>query len=583
MKQSKQKDWKTFLYLIRDTKPPVAIIIIAFSMSLISTVVGLFIPLFTKNLVDGFSLTSLSGLQIAGLVIAFIGQAIASGVSIYLLNQLGQRIVASMRAKLWDKLLVLKVPYYDVHQTGETISRMSNDTAVVKGLITEHLPQFITGIISIVGSIIILLTMDWKMTLLMLVAVPLTFLVLLPLGRQMFKISKGLQDETAKFTAHISKVLSEIRLVKASNAEPLESVNGNKGIQELFKFGMKEAKIQAVIIPIMFLVIMSVMVLIIGYGGIRVSSGALSSGDLVAFILYLFQIIMPLTSFTTFFTQLQKAKGATERIIYTLEQPEELSQGEEPNVKDCPIVADGVSFAYENNTPVLNKVSFSSMPGKVTAFVGPSGAGKTTLFSLMERFYEPVDGTIKLGQTAISEFNLSSWRKQIGYVSQESPLIAGTIRENLCYGVDREVTDAELDKATIMAYADEFIDKLPRKYDTEVGERGFKLSGGQRQRIGIARALLRDPKILMLDEATSNLDSQSEIVVQNALKNLMEGRTTFVIAHRLSTVVEADQILFMEKGTITGSGTHDELFENHAMYREFASQQFRYNESAHKQ
>jgi ATP-binding cassette subfamily B protein AbcA/BmrA len=223
-------------------------------------------------------------------------------------------------------------------------------------------------------------------------------------------------------------------------------------------------------------------------------------------------------------------------------------------------------------------VHFTIIPGKVTALVGPSGSGKTTLFALLERYYRPQKGTIRLGDDPIDSFSLKSWRRQIGYVSQESPLIAGTIRENICFGTDRDISDEELRHAARMAYADTFIEALPNQYDTEVGERGMKLSGGQRQRIAIARALLRNPNILMLDEATSNLDSQAEIVVQQAFKNLMRGRTTIVIAHRLSTVIDADQIVFIEKGVVTGIGTHEQLFRTHPMYREFAIQQLRMEE-----
>ncbi|MFC4617730.1 ABC transporter ATP-binding protein [Camelliibacillus cellulosilyticus] len=574
--EKKAGGWRQFVELIKETKPSKLILTIALMMSLVTTVVGLVIPLFTKNLVDGFSFASLGWGKITLIVLAFIGQAIASGLSLYMMNHVGQNVVARLRDRLWKKLLVLPIPYYDGHRTGETISRMTNDTSVVKELITEHLPQFCTGIISIIGSVAILLVLDWKMTLLMMIAVPLTLLVLMPLGKQMFKVSKGLQNETAKFTGVITQVISEIRLVKTSGAEPIEYANGKKGIQTLFKFGMKEARIQALIAPLMHLVIMAVVVAIIGYGGLRVSSGALSAGDLVAFILYLFQIIMPLTTFTTFFTQLQKAKGATERIITILHDDEESQETGLP-VSEWgePIIVEDLSFAYNKNEPILKDLNFIAKPGQVTAFVGPSGGGKTTLFSLMERFYQPKQGHIKLGNTPINQFSLASWRGEIGYVSQDNPLIAGTIRENICYGLEREVSDKELAEAAKMAYADQFIHDFPKGYDTEVGERGVKLSGGQRQRIGIARALIRNPKILMLDEATSNLDSQSEIVVQKALKNLMAGRTTLVIAHRLSTVVDADQILFIEKGRITGRGTHEELFEKHATYRQFATQQLR--------
>jgi len=418
------------------------------------------------------------------------------------------------------------------------------------------------------------------MTLLLLVAVPLTMGILLPLGRQMYRISRSMQNETAGFTAVLQQVLSEIRLVKSSGAERAEYKRGMDGVSELYGLGLREARIQAMIAPLMGLVVMTLMVVIIGYGGLRVSSGALSAGELVAFILYLFQIIMPLGQITGFFTQLQKAMGAAQNMIETLRKPEEARTGNmSVPASDRPLVLDRVCFSYDQtDNEVLRGVSFTVPPGKVTALVGPSGSGKTTLFALLERFYAPSGGAIRYGDDRIEGYDLDVWRSRIGYVSQESPLMAGTVRQNLAYGLDREVTDDEIRRAAAMAYADGFIQELPQGYDTEVGERGMKLSGGQRQRIAIARALLRDPKILMLDEATSSLDSKSEAVVQQALNNLMRGRTTLVIAHRLSTVVDADQIVFLDKGAVTGIGTHEQLTASHPMYREFAEQQLRYAE-----
>jgi ATP-binding cassette, subfamily B, bacterial AbcA/BmrA len=571
--------WRLFLSLIRNTQPSIPLLSIAVVMSMASTVVGLIIPLFTKNLVDGFSLSNLSWSQIGGIGAVFIVQTIASGLSIYMLNRIGQKIVARLRERLWKKLLVLPVSYYDNHRTGETISRMTNDTGIVKSLIAEHTTGFFTGIISIIGSIIVLFYMDWKMTAVMLGVIPVAALFLVPLGRQMFKISKGLQQETASFTVVLTQVLSEIRLVKSSNAEAREYESGNERIKSLFGFGLKEAKVQAMIAPLMLFIIMMLLVVIVGYGGMRVSSGELSAGELVAFILYLIQIVMPMSQITTFFTQFQKAIGATERIIEILDSEEEDHvTGKLVERTDLPITVSQLSFAYDSGDSILSDMSFRAEPGSVTAIVGPSGGGKTTLFSLMERYYKPTAGMISFGSDPIDSFSLHSWRSLFGYVSQESPLIAGSIRENICYGLDRKVEDEELLSAARMAYADLFISELPDGYETQVGERGIKLSGGQRQRIAIARALLRDPKILMLDEATSSLDSKSEVVVQEALKNLMSGRTTLVIAHRLSTVVDADRIIFVEKGTITGSGTHKELLDSHELYREFATQQLRLND-----
>ncbi|WP_240463614.1 ABC transporter ATP-binding protein [Paenibacillus apiarius] len=571
-------NWRQFVRLIQQTNPSKLLLIIALCMSVATTGVGFVVPLFTKNLVDGFSMESLNRWQIGMLVIAFVVQAAASGLSIYLLNRVGHRVVANLRDQLWNKLLRLPISYYDKHDTGETLSRVTNDTAVVKELITEHLAGCLTGVISIIGSITILLFLDWQMTLVMLLAVPLAMLVLMLLGKKMFAISKGMQDETARFTAVLNQVLPETRLVKASNAERIEYARGKSGITNLFRYGLREAKIQAIISPLISFILMVVLVAIIGYGGVRVSSGALTAGDMVAFILYLIQIIMPMTQLTMFFTQLQKAMGATERIITVLDHEEEdLHAGKQLTEVNQPIVLEQVEFAYEDEK-ILSKMNFTVEPGKVTAIVGPSGGGKTTLFSLLERYYTPTSGVIKLGNTPIDEYSLQSWRSQIGYVAQESALMSGTIRDNIVYGTERNVTEEELERAAQMAYADQFISELPDQYDTEVGERGIKLSGGQRQRIAIARALLRDPQILMLDEATSSLDSKSEISVQKALDNLMAGRTTLVIAHRLSTVVDADNILFVEKGRITGSGTHEQLYQTHGMYREFAAQQLRIQE-----
>lgn len=573
-----KKDWKKFFDLLKQTKPSKWRLGVALLLSVMSTFGGLVIPLFTKDLVNSFTANSINYTTIIILAAAFVGQAVASGFSIYLLNYVGQGVVAQLRKRLWLKYLRLPIAYFDQTQTGKMISRMTNDTGIIKGLITDHVTNFFTGIISIIGSVVILLYLDWKMTLIMLISAPLTLCILFPLGTKMYRISKGLQDETATFTSVISQVLSEIRLVKASNAERIEEKNGQTGIENLRRYGIKEGKVQALISPLVSFVLMAMLVLIIGYGGVRVSSGALTAGDLVAFILYLFQITMPMIQFSTFFAELQKAKGATERVIQTLEENEEdFHSGEEVVASDQPIVFKHVTFAYEEDEYVLKDVSFTFEPGKVTAIVGPSGSGKTTLFALLERFYEPNEGTIYFGNTPIQQFSLRSWRSLFGYVPQESPIISGTIRENICYGLEEEVSEEALIQAAKMAYAHDFIMSFPKQYDTEVGERGIKLSGGQRQRIGIARALLRDPKILMLDEATSNLDSESEIYVQKALQNLMKGRTTIVIAHRLSTVVHADQILFIDNGKLTGVGTHEELYQTHEKYRMFAKQQLRMN------
>lgn len=565
-----QTSTKGFFQLLKNLKWPVKITIIAILLSLISTIIGLIVPLVTKNLVDTLTTTAFNWKMIGILLVVFLLQAISGGFSFYLLSYIGEFIVADLRKKLWSKVLHLPVPYYDQNESGETMSRITQDTTTLKSLITDHLVNFVSGIITIVGSVLILFFIDWKMTLIMLISVPLSIAIMMPLGSMMHKVSKSTQKEMASFSGLLGRVLSEIRLVKSYRAEKTETVSGNDAIQNLYRFGLKEAKIQAFISPFMTLIMMAILVVILGYGGLQVSQGILSAGDLVAIIFYLVNIIVPFAQMATFFTSFQKAVGATERIQEIFYMDSEAVELEAPKpLKDGVITFEDVHFAYSPEKKIIDGISLIAHPGTVTAFVGPSGGGKTTIFSLLERFYEPDSGTILFNEAPITSLSLHAWRSKIGYVSQESPLMSGTILSNITYGMSNIPPMEAIVAAAEAANAAAFIDSLPEKYDTLVGERGIKLSGGQRQRIAIARALLHNPKILLLDEATSNLDSGSETLVQEALERLMNGRTTLIIAHRLATIIHADQIFFLEKGKITGSGTHEELLVQHQLYREF--------------
>lgn len=563
---------RTFLSLLKTLKWPIKTIVIALSITLAETVASLVLPLVTMNLVDNLTTQLFDWRLIAVISAVFLIQAVTGGVSFYLLTLIGEKIVADLRQKLWDKVLHLPISYFDTNETGATMSRITQDTTTLKTLITQQMVQVITGIISIIGAIILLFIIDWKMTLILLISVPAALFIIMPLGKMMHKIALATQAEMASFSGLLGRILADIRLVKAYNAEAAENKRGQKAIYSLFRYGLKEARIQALISPIMTLLMMLVLVIILGYGGTQVASGALTAGALVAIIFYLFQIIVPFAQMATFFTSFQKAMGATERIQEIFAMESEKGAHSEPAAKGT-IAFHNVSFQYDQTKSILRNLSFSAPLNTVTALVGPSGGGKTTIFSLIERFYEPSEGVITFNDEDISSFDLRSWRHKIGYVSQESPLLSGTIADNMMYGMEEIPSEEQLKAAAQAANALTFIEELPNGFQTEVGERGMKLSGGQRQRIAIARALLHNPQILLLDEATSNLDSGSEILVQEALQRLMSGRTTFIIAHRLATILHADTILFIEKGQITGSGTHDELLAQHALYRKFSSGQ----------
>ncbi|WP_214804502.1 ABC transporter ATP-binding protein [Exiguobacterium sp. s46] len=565
--------FQSFYLLLKKTKPPVGLLSAAVSVSVIQALAALAIPWFLKTLIDGFTVDRLTPQLISLFVIVFVVQVVANALSIYWLQIVGQRIVANLRTLLWKHLLTLSIPFYDETKSGELVSRLNSDATTLQQLLSEQLVRLLTSLVSIIGAITILFFLDWQMTLVMVIAVPVTLLIIIPLVRKLHKISRETQKELAGLSGFFAEMLGEVRLVKSQATESYELDRGKTRIENLYGYGVKEGRIQALLLPIFNVTLTTMLILIIGFGAYRVATNQITAGELVAFSLYLFQIMTPLVTMTEFITKLQKARGATERIIELLDETPEAPGALVAPRPFTDVTVDHLSFGY-NETPILQDVSFTLPRGKTTAIVGPSGSGKTTLFAILERFYQPTSGQIRLGDQSISDLTLSSWRQAIGYVAQDSPVLSGTIRDNLVYGLAEDVSEDKIREAARMANADTFIERFPEGYATEIGERGVKLSGGQRQRIAIARALLRDPEILLLDEATSSLDSESERVVQEALERLMVGRTTFVIAHRLATVRHADQIIVLEDGRISGIGTHDRLVVDNPLYNKLVTQQF---------
>lgn len=576
IKEEKKSNYKLkdFLRLIMSVNPKKSLFAIGLFLSLLTSGASLIVPQLTKGLIDTSKLAQIDKRMLIVLVLAFVAQLAFGAIGSFLLRYVGESAVKTLREKLWSHLLQMPVGYYDDHKSGESSSRLVNDTTVIKDLVATQFPNFITGAIQLVGSMIILFVMDWKMAAMMFLAVPIMALIMMPIGRIMSRLGRQLQAATADFNAEASEKLSEIRLIKSSNGEEFEKNSGGSFINKIFNLGIKDAKVEAMLQPIITTVMLGLFVGILGYGAVWVQAGTLTSGQLVAFLLYLFNIMMPAASFAMFFSQVQKTMGATERIEQILKtELEPIEIGKAVDVAGKTIKAENLSFHYVAHRPILKNVSFEAKPNTVIAFAGPSGGGKSTIFALLERFYQPTGGTVKIGDERIDDLSLTNWRSQIGYVSQDSAVFAGSIRENLQYGLDRTLTEKELWHGLELAYADQFVREFPDQLETELGERGVKLSGGQKQRIAIARAFLRDPKILMLDEATASLDSQSEEKVQRALDQLMEGRTTLVIAHRLSTIVDADHIYFIEKGEVTGHGTHSELIASHPLYAQYVQEQ----------
>ncbi|ADV04882.1 ABC transporter ATP-binding protein [Staphylococcus pseudintermedius] len=562
------------VFLLKKISWPVGLIIVAVTIASIGSLTGLLVPLFTGQVVDKFTFESISPVFIIALVAVFLVNAVLSGFGYYLLNKIGEKIIYAIRSVLWEHIIHLKMPFFDKNESGQLMSRLTDDTKVINDFISQKLPGFFPAVITLIGSLIMLFVLDWQMTLLTFITIPIFILVIVPLGKIMQKISTNTQTEIANFSGLLGRVLTEMRLVKVANTEKLELDKAHSNLKTIYNLGLKQAKIAAVVQPISGIIMLITIGIILGFGGMRIASGAISAGTLVAMIFYVLNLSIPLINLSTLVTDYKKAVGASQRIYEILHEP--LENIAAPNLQDeiptGDLKFDHVYFGYDD-TPVLKDVSFNVLRGEVTAFVGPSGSGKSTLFSLIERMYEIDQGGIYYDGTSIDALSLTDWRRKIGYVMQSNAMMNGTIRDNILYGVDREVPEEELIHYAKLANCHEFIMEFEQGYDTIVGERGLKLSGGQRQRIDIARSFVKNPDILLLDEATANLDSESERKIQEALDILMENRTTIVIAHRLSTIKKAGQIIFLDHGEVTGRGRHEELMQTHAMYQQFVETQ----------
>ncbi|MCJ1763042.1 ABC transporter ATP-binding protein/permease [Mammaliicoccus sciuri] len=562
------------LYLLKKVDWPKKLVFTAMTLSILGSLSGLLVPLFTGKLVDTFNAESLDLKMVWLFIGVFLVNAVLSGIGTYLLSKIGEKTIYSIREKLWKHLINLKMSFFDKNESGQLMSRITDDTNVINLFISEKAPSVLPSLLTLIGSIVMLFILDWQMTLMTFLILPIFIGIMVPLGRKMGNISKDTQTEISRFSGILGRVLTEMKLVKVTTSEEKELEKTKGTLLGIYDLGLKEAKIRAIISPLSGVIMTLTVAVILGFGGIRVSSGAITAGTLVAMIFYVVQLSAPILNFSMFLTDYKKAVGASER-IYEIYQEEAEKRGDDHNqpiTNHQDITFENVSFGYEAHS-VIKDLSLSIRSGGVTAFVGPSGSGKSTLFSLIERLY-PIDhGQILYGNQPIDDISLKYWRQKIGYVMQSNAMMSGTIRDNLTYGVYSEVEEETLVHYTKMARCYDFIMAFPQGFDTEIGERGTKLSGGQRQRIDIARSFIKNPDILLLDEATANLDSESEFYIQQALNELMKDRTTIVIAHRLATIKKANQIVFLDKGEITGVGTHQELLASHEKYRHFVNTQ----------
>ena len=570
---------KNYRRLLAYIKPYLGRLGLAVICIIIASGANLYLPWIIKDMIDKVlaekDMAMLNVISVS-IVVVFAIRGFFYFWQSYLVSYIGQRVVVDVREVMFRKFQRMPMAYFDKHQTGETMSYVTNDVSAIQAALVDNLIEFFTEAAILVGSIVLMLYIDWKLTLLTLITVPMVGYAMKIFGKKIKRAGALIQERMADITALLQESISSIRVVKSFVREDYEMQRFKAENLLNFQAVMKNVQLTSMLTPTVEFLAAVAVTFIVWFGGYEVVQGIMSAGSLVAFLTYAVNLANPVKRLSRIYGRMQQAMAAIDRIFSVLDLEETVN--DKPNAITLPkvsgrVTVENITFSYDDKHNALENVSFEVSPGQMIAFVGPSGAGKSTIANLIPRFYDVQQGAIKIDGYDIRDVTLNSLREQIGIVPQETLLFSTTVMENIRYG-RLDATDDEVIAAAKAANADTFIRELPEGYKTQIGERGLNLSGGQRQRMAIARAMLKNPQILILDEATSALDTESEKIVQAALDELMVGRTSFVIAHRLSTIFAADQIFVIDKGQICEHGTHAELLKLGGVYSNLYNIQF---------
>lgn len=573
-----------YLRILSYIKPYMHRLIFAMFCTIMAAAGNLYIPWIIKDMIDEV-LADKNGTMLNWIAASIIAIFVVRGLfwygQNYLMSYVGQSVIIDIRAAVFKKLQRLSVSFYDKNKTGTIMSYVTNDVNALQSAMVENTIEMITEGFILIGSVVAMIYLDWRLTLFTVCTFPVVLWFMEFFGKKIRKTGDRIQECTADITSVLQESVASARVIKSFVREDYEVDRFDVENRANFRANMKNAQLMATLTPVVELVAAIGVTMIIWYGGNNVINGTITAGSLVAFLTYAVNISNPIKRLTRVIGNIQKALAAAQRVFMIIDMPKEIAESRD--AKQLPEVSgkvefQNVSFAYDDKGNVITDLSFSVKPGEVIAIVGPSGAGKSTIANLLPRFYDVNKGDIKIDGHSVREVTLDSLREQVGIVPQETMLFNGSVYNNILYG-RLDATKEEIEAAAKAANAHDFIMQLTDGYETKLGDRGVNLSGGQRQRIAIARAILKNPRILILDEATSALDTESERVVQEALDRLMVGRTSFVIAHRLSTVKNADKILVLEKGNLVESGTHDELLALDGLYAHLYKIQYRNKEA----
>lgn len=573
-----------YLRLLNYVRPYLPRLILAVLCTCLAAGCNLYLPWIIKDVVDKVLVQKdvrMLYLIAASIVVVFIIRGLFFYGQSYLMSWVGQRVVIDIRGAIFRKLQRLSMSFYDKNKTGTIMSYVTNDVAALQVAMVDKAVELVTEGLVLIGSIAAMLWLDWKLTLFTFCTFPVVLWFMDFFGKKIRRNGGRIQECTAELTSVLQEVVSSARVVKSFVREDYEIKRFDAQNMTNFYANMKNIKLNALLTPTVELVAAIGVTVVMWYGGMSVINGAITAGSLVAFLVYAVNIANPIKRLTKVVASIQQALAAGERVFGILDLEENIK--ELPSAKLLPPVQGyvefkHVDFAYNKDEQVIEDLSFKVNRGQIVAIVGPSGAGKSTIASLLPRFYDVTNGSIVIDGMDIRDVTLNSLREQVGIVPQETLLFNGSVYDNILYG-QLDATKEEVEAAAKAANAHDFIMGLPEGYDTMLGDRGVNISGGQRQRISIARAILKNPQILILDEATSALDTESERIVQEALDRLMVGRTSFVIAHRLSTIKNADRILVMEKGRLVEDGSHEELMAQEGLYAHLYRIQYRSKEA----